>query len=165
MDGVTQTLTSPNGVIGPGFAPSGRYGLTVSNLSIATHVIVVHYNGDALTDLSAYFAGQTAPAYEIGFLPASTTDLTLTYTRTSVVVNALPSPTTGSVLFSTAPKSSTGSSSTTTTTSTTKSSSSSGLSVAGVDQVFASTTHSTPRTLAGGLAKASSGEDWLNGPF
>jgi hypothetical protein len=170
VDGVSQTLTSPNGVIGPGFAPSGRYSLTVNVGAVGTHVIVVHYNGDALTDLTTYetangYPQGAAPASAIGFIPASTTDMTLTYTRTSVAANALASPSTGSVLFSTAPKNSTGSSSTTTTTSTTKSSSSSGLSVASVDQVFASTTHSTPRTLAGALAKAQSGEDWLNGPF
>jgi hypothetical protein len=50
----------------------------------------------------------------------------------------------------------------------TKPSSPDGLSVSGVDQLFSSktgTTQQTPRTLAGALGKACSGDDWLTGPF
>jgi hypothetical protein len=41
------------------------------------------------------------------------------------------------------------------------------LNASNVDGYFASTTttHQTPRTLAGALAKAHSGDDWLGGAF
>jgi hypothetical protein len=111
------------------------------------HVIVMDYLGDGLD----------------GYLPPGS--ITITFTEAVAgKSNALSSPN-GSVAFSTAPKSTNGSGATSTS-STTKSGSSGGLSSHGVDDYFASTTtHQTPRTLAGALAKAHSGDDWLTGPF
>jgi hypothetical protein len=109
------------------------------------HTVVVQYMGDGLD----------------GFLPPGST--TIVYTETLVAGNnALAAPK-GSVAFSTAPKSTSGTTSNSTSSTT---GSSGGLSNHGVDSFFASTTtHQTPRTLAGALAKVHSGEDWLTGPF
>jgi len=112
------------------------------------HTLVMQYLGDGLD----------------GFLqPGSTT---IVFTEASVAgSNSLASPK-GSVAFSTAPKSTSGSGATSTSGTTTKSSSSGGLSSHGVDDYFSSTTtHQTPRTLAGALAKVHSGDDWMTGPF
>jgi hypothetical protein len=125
---------------------SGTFALLKTGIAPpGQHTVVVQYMGDGLD----------------GFLPPGST--TIVYTETLVAGNnALASPK-GSVAFSTAPKSTSG---TTTTPTSSTTSSSGGLSNHGVDNFFASTTtQQTPRTLAGALAKAHSGDDWLTGPF
>jgi hypothetical protein len=127
---------------------SGTFSKVKTGVATAgQHTLVMQYLGDGLD----------------GFLqPGSTT---VVFTEASVAgSNALASPK-RSVAFSTAPKSTT-STTPTSTSSTMTSGSSGGLSNHGVDDYFASTTtHQTPRTLAGALAKAHSGDDWLTGPF
>jgi len=117
-------------------------------VSTGQHTIVMQYLGDGLD----------------GYLQPGVT--TVVFTEALVAGNnALASPK-GSVAFSTAPKSTNGTGAGSTSSTTTSSSSNGGLSNHGVDDYFASTTtHQTPRTLAGALAKAHSGDDWLSGPF
>jgi hypothetical protein len=132
-------------------------------MSIGTHTVVLTYNGD-VGKFRTSFAGIPAedPAID-GWLPANS--ITFTYTRASVAAAALPSQPTGSVAFSTAPQITNATPTGSTTSSTTKSTNT--LSPSGVDGFFASTTTtnstSTPRTLAGALAKVHSGDDWLGG--
>jgi hypothetical protein len=131
-----------------GNSTSGTFSLLKTGTAFAAgqHTIVIQYMGDGLD----------------GFLPPGST--TIVYTETLVAGNnALAAPK-GSVAFSTVPKSTSG---TTSTSPSSTTGSSGGLSNHGVDSFFASstTTNQTPRTLAGALAKAHSGEDWLTGPF
>jgi hypothetical protein len=127
---------------------SGTFNLT--RLGVAPpgmHTVVIQYMGDNVD----------------GFLPAGNTTIIFNQPL-AASHNALASPK-GSVAFSTAPKSTNGTVANSTS-SATQSSSTGGLSNHGVDDYFASTTtHQTPRTLAGALAKAHSGDDWLSGPF
>jgi ELWxxDGT repeat protein len=136
---------------------SGAFDVAKSGIvTPGQHVIVMEYMGDG-TD---------------GYLPPGAT--TVTFTEASIGAsigganNSLAS-TKGSVVFSTAPKSSTNSmASSSTTSSQAKPSNTNGLSALGVDQLFSSTsgtTQSTPRTLAGALSHMNSGDDWLTGPF
>ena len=113
------------------------------------HTVVLQYFGDGLDD----------------YLPTGSTTMTFTQPLVAAGSNALASPK-GSVVFGTAPKSSTGTIGSSTS-SDTKSTGSNGLSVLSVDELFSSTTthNNTPRTLAGALGKANLGEDWLTGPF
>jgi hypothetical protein len=115
-------------------------------LTTGQHVIVMDYLGDGLD----------------GYLPPGSVTVTYTFFL-AAGSDALSSPK-GSVAFSTAPKSTNGTGAASPS-STTKSGSSGGLSNHGVDDYFASTTthNQTPRTLAGALAKAHSGDDWLEG--
>jgi hypothetical protein len=117
------------------------------------HVIVMDYLGDGLD----------------GFLPPGSITITFTEASIGAAKNNSLASTKGSVVFSTAPKSTAGSTtSSSSTSSETKPSSSNGLSILGVDQLFSSTsgtTHHTPRTLAGALGNAPSGDDWLTGGF
>jgi Bacterial Ig-like domain (group 3) len=132
---------------------SGHFQVTKSGIVTAgQHVLVVDYLGDGLD----------------GYLPAGSITITFTESAVGAANNSLAS-TKGSVVFSTAPKSSTESTaSSSTTSSQTKPSNTNGLSVLGVDQLFSSTsgtTQNTPRTLAGALSHGHSGDDWLTGPF
>jgi hypothetical protein len=129
-----------------GNSTSGTFSLLKTGTAFAAgqHTIVIQYMGDGLD----------------GFLPPGST--TIVYTETLVAGNnALTAPK-GSVAFSTAPKSTSG---TTTTSTSSTTGSSGGLSNHGVDSFFASstTTNQTPRTLAGALAKVHSTDDWLGG--
>ena len=111
------------------------------------HVIVMDYLGDGLD----------------GYLPAGSVTVTFTEAAVGAANNGLDS-TKGSVVFSTAPTSSTQSTaSSSPTSSQTKPSNTNGLSVLEVDQLFSSTsaTQHTPRTLAGAMSHRHSGDDWL----
>jgi len=147
LDGV-QTTTGGAPSTPQILSNSGSFALGTGPVSPGQHVIVLQYMGDGLD----------------GFLPAGST--TITYTQPLLAGNNAISSPKGSVAFSTAPKSTNGTTAGSTSSDTKSSASNSGLSVLGVDQLFASTTtHQTPRTLAGALAKAHSGEDWLGGAF
>jgi hypothetical protein len=145
----------------------GNFTLVDTHLTIGTHNVTIQYNGDAgnptvLSTLNPPYAAW--PAGTQGWLPTAST--TFMYTRASVAFVPPGTSTVTAALGTAAPSISSGSSARGSTTSGT---SNAALAPSHVDGYFASastntvTSSSTPRTLAGALSKAHSGDDWLNG--
>jgi large repetitive protein len=168
---VTLNVDGTDIVTRPVLSLTGLVTLTDSNISIGAHLITITYNGDAGNPSVLASVGYPAyPAGTEGWLPGSST--TFTYTRTSIAANALLSPSTGSVLFTTAPQvlgtapQGHGSATSVQDTASSSKSTATPLATSSVDGYFAgTTTRNTARTLAGALAKGHSNDDWLGGAF
>ena len=101
---VTLNVDGTDIVTRPVLSLTGLVTLTDSNISVGAHLITITYNGDAGNPTVLGSVGYPRyPTGTEGWLPGSST--TFTYTRTSIAANPLLSPSTGSVLFSTAPRS------------------------------------------------------------
>ena len=169
---VTLNVDGTDIVTRPVLSLTGLVTLTDSNISVGAHLITITYNGDAGNPTVLSSVGYPRyPTGTEGWLPGSST--TFTYTRTSIAANPLLSPSTGSVLFSTAPQvlgtapQGHGSATSVQDTASSSKSTATPLATSSVDGYFAAstTTRNTTRTLAGALTKVHSNDDWLGGAF
>jgi hypothetical protein len=142
---------------------TGQVSLTDANVSIATHTVMVTYNGDAGNPTVLSSVGYAAyPAGTLGWLPG--TSVTFSYSRTSAASSVMPSTSNSTAALAMVPENHASTTAPLGTTTSPKSTAE--LNAVSVDGYFASTTtHQTPRTLAGALAKVHSGDDWLGGGF
>jgi hypothetical protein len=142
---------------------TGQVSLTDSNVSIATHTVTVTYNGDAGNPTVLGSVGYPAyPAGTLGWLPG--TSVTFSYSRTSAASSVTLPTSSSTAALGTPPQNP--ASTTARQSAITSTKSTTALNSASVDGYFAATsTHPTPRTLSGALARAHSGDDWQGGAF